>query len=182
MRLRGVTLLEMLVVVAIIGILAAVATPAVEPAVKRARLRGAAEEVAGFIDDARHRAVTQGRCFRVRVVGGDTLILERRSSVDCVDLAADGWEPAERTKTLRGFAIVGEAVPAVPADERFVFRPSSRLRGDGTLTTTASGSRLEIALPGSPERSPVTATRLGRVCAALHTTAPPPLAAPVECP
>jgi type IV fimbrial biogenesis protein FimT len=177
-----VTLLEMLVVVAIIGILAAVATPAVEPAVKRARLRGAAEEVAGFIDDARHRAVTQGRCFRVRVVGGDTLILERRSSVDCVDLAADGWEPAERTKTLRGFAIVGEAVPAVPADERFVFRPSSRLRGDGTLTTTASGSRLEIALPGSPERSTVTATRLGRVCAALHTTAPPPLAAPVECP
>lgn len=183
-RFRGVTLLEMMVVVAILGVMAALAVPNLAPLVRRSKLRSAAEEAASFLDEARQRAATQGRCFRVRIVGSDTLVMERRSTVDCVNLGAvDSWEPAVATRTLRGFLIASTAAPAIASpDERFVFRPNSRLRGNGTLTAQAYGSRLEISLAGQPERGLVLATRVGRVCASLESIAPPALAAPVECP
>ena len=172
----------MMVVVAILGIMAALAVPNLAPLVRRSKLRSVAEEAASFLDEARQRAATQGRCFRVRIVGGDTLVMERRSTVDCVDLTVDSWEPAVATRNLRGFVIASSSLPALGADDRFVFRPNSRLRGDGTLTAQAYGSRLEISLAGQPERGLVLATRVGRVCASLESVAPPALAAPVECP
>lgn len=181
-RLRGVTLLEMMVVVAMLGILAALAVPNVQPAVRRAKLRGAAEEIAGFLDDARHRATSQGRCFRVRVVGSNTLLMERRSSVDCVNITEDTWEPAERTRPMPGFTLTPTSVPALGDDVMFIFRPSSRLRGFGDRTTTAYGARIVISTSDGAEQGAVTVTRMGRVCAAISINPLPALAAPVECP
>jgi type II secretion system protein H len=177
-----VTLLEMMVVVAMLGILAAIAVPNVQPAVRRAKLRAAAEEIAGFLDDARHRATSQGRCFRVRVVGSNTLLMERRSSVDCVNLAADSWEAAERTRQMPGFTLTPTSVPAVAGDEVLVFRPNSRLRGNGTRTATVYGARVAITMDATPEQAAVTVTRTGRICTTLSTGPLPALAAPVECP
>lgn len=184
-RVRGVTLLEMLVVIAVLGIFAALATPNLLPLVAHGRLRGATEEVAAFLDDARHRAATQGRCFRVRVVGGDTLVLERRNSVDCVNLNEDGWEAAERRRTLEGFTLSVQSAPNIPnSDERLVFRPNSRLRSfRGNLVSAEYGSRVVVApTSGSAERGIVLATRVGRICTQMRASAPPALAVPVRCP
>lgn len=179
---RGMTLIEMLVVVAVLGILAAIATPNLAPLARRGKLRATTEEVAAFLDDARMRAATQGRCFRVRVIG-DALAVERRDSVDCVNLAADGWEGAARLKQIAGVTLAVESVPSVPADEQLVFRPNSRLRGDGTRTATEYGARIIISsVGGGPERGVVVVTRHGRVCSGLSLSAPAALAAPVRCP
>lgn len=180
---RGVTLIEMLVVVAILGVIAALATPSLLPLARRGKLKAATEEVAAFLDDARARASSQGRCFRVRVVAG-SLVLERRSSVDCVNLAADGWEAPTRTKGLAGVTLTVESIPAaLAADERLIFRPNSRLRGDGTRTATTFGSRIVVDPGGGqPERGVVVVTRHGRVCAAMMLSPPVALTAPVSCP
>ncbi len=62
---RGVTLVEAVVLVAILGIFAAVGLPGLVGALQRARSRGAADEIAIAARDARAQAMATGWTFRV---------------------------------------------------------------------------------------------------------------------
>ena len=64
-RNEGYSLLETLLVVAMVGILAAFSLPLVTRATQRARANGAAEVLAGAIRDARARAINNGNQYRV---------------------------------------------------------------------------------------------------------------------
>lgn len=68
-RRRGVTMVELLTVVALLVVLAALAVPTVSPIVLRSRVRGAAWQVAGDLRLARQRAVTIKKRFRFCVAG-----------------------------------------------------------------------------------------------------------------
>jgi len=57
---RGMTLVEILVVTAVVGILFAIALPAVNTHIARQELRGAAREVVEVLRDARSAAVDEG--------------------------------------------------------------------------------------------------------------------------
>jgi prepilin-type N-terminal cleavage/methylation domain-containing protein len=90
---RGMTLIELMVVVAILAILAAISASALAPMVARYRQMVAAEAVAQLVSQARVEARQQGRCYRVQVLlagapvlpgtAGDTLHAVRRNSADC---------------------------------------------------------------------------------------------------
>jgi prepilin-type N-terminal cleavage/methylation domain-containing protein len=56
----GHSLIEMLAVVAIAGMLAAVTAPSMSGILQRARLRGAAREIAGLFREARSHAISRG--------------------------------------------------------------------------------------------------------------------------
>jgi prepilin-type N-terminal cleavage/methylation domain-containing protein len=56
-RERGFTLLEMLVVVAIVAMMAAVAIPSIGAYIRNYKIRGAAQEVAGEVTTARSKAI-----------------------------------------------------------------------------------------------------------------------------
>ncbi|MBI4537838.1 MAG: GspH/FimT family pseudopilin [candidate division NC10 bacterium] len=64
---RGVTALELVTIVVLCVIIAAIAIPGMSPVVLNHRLRGAAWQVAGDLRLARQRAVTVRRPFRVCV-------------------------------------------------------------------------------------------------------------------
>ena len=66
---RGVTLVEMVTLVALLVVLAALAIPTISPIVLRYRVRGAAWQVAGDLRLARQRAVTLKRRFRFCITG-----------------------------------------------------------------------------------------------------------------
>jgi Tfp pilus assembly protein FimT len=64
---RGATVVELLTVLVLLVILAAIAIPNISPVVLRYRLRGAAWQLAGDLRLARQRAVTLQKRFRVCV-------------------------------------------------------------------------------------------------------------------
>jgi prepilin-type N-terminal cleavage/methylation domain-containing protein len=80
---RAFSLLEVMVVVAILGILTAIAAPNLLVEVQKARLAGAAESVASFIARAQNDAQVSRRCVRVFAVGTRTLVAERLNVFDC---------------------------------------------------------------------------------------------------
>lgn len=75
----------MMVVVAIIGVIAAIAIPFLLPEVDKARAFGSADAVAAFIARARSEAMLSKRCVRVWVLAPRTLVAERLNTWDCDD-------------------------------------------------------------------------------------------------
>ena len=65
-RQSGFSLIELLIVIAIIMVIAAMATPNVMNAVNNIRLRGSAGEVAGLLQQCRERAVRNNRYYTVK--------------------------------------------------------------------------------------------------------------------
>ena len=158
----------MLIVVSILGLVAALATPAMRPTVAHFRAFSSATAVAAFLDDARRRAVAEGRCVRVRQ-DGNTLITERRNASDCVNLGLEGWGAAESRLGLDGPSqITLEALTTPPsltaADHLLNFRPNGRLYGDGDRDITDDGARVVVRETQSFDQRGVIVTPAGRVC------------------
>ena len=188
--MRAFTLVEMMVAVAILAVAAALAVPSVTSLVRLAHARSGAETVAAVLEEARTRAVNEGRCFRVRAPNASTLVVERLSTVDCVGNAPstaapfiDAFNAPVRTTNLgSGFTVTITDTAGMTSPNQIVFRPNSRLRGNGALTNTQYGARVVANVVHGPAFGIATITSLGRICLSTLTTAPPALTAPVVCP
>lgn len=77
---RGFTLMELLVVVGIIGLLAAVGTPLLLSAWRAATLRAGAEEMVSALNDARQMAISGNRAVCVTYAG--SVVQYRRGACD----------------------------------------------------------------------------------------------------
>lgn len=65
-RQSGFSLIELLIVIAIIMVIAAMATPNIMTAINNIRLRSAAGEVAGLLQQCRERAVRNNRYYTIK--------------------------------------------------------------------------------------------------------------------
>lgn len=189
--LRGASLVEMMVVVAILAILAAMAAPGFLPTIKKARLDGEAGGLAGFLEGVRQRAISDGRCYRVRIAGfaatGKSIVAEQRVSGDCVNLTKDGGSATGWTQKV---SLIGEPGttfamaltdltynPTVAPDSEggpeLVFRPNGWLRGNDDNNPNDRGRFVvkQNQLPGTVETVNVGPT--GRICVVIHGAAPP---------
>ncbi|MBI1947979.1 MAG: type II secretion system protein [Deltaproteobacteria bacterium] len=86
---RGFSLIEVMLVVVILGVAAALAIPNLLPEVRKAKVDSGAEAVASFLARARTEAMLSKRCVRAWVDSTDArrMSAERLNSFDC-DVAA----------------------------------------------------------------------------------------------
>ena len=91
----GFSLIELLVVIAIIMVVAAIATPSIMNTMDGIRLRSAASEVAGIMQECRQRAVRNNRYYTVKpaVVTGARAAYVDLNYNDALDGGAPAPEP-----------------------------------------------------------------------------------------
>ena len=168
-REDGFTLLDMLLVVGLVGIMAAIAVPPAATAVRRYQLRAATREVAAQIRAARLRAVTSNRTMRVRFncpAAGQFRVVEV-VGVAAVDGAADRC-------SLTAYPYPSPAPPAarpnhdgpvvaLPGQTGFGGFQDIDIAANGRVTPLAGGLPVTITVADNYENQNLTVSASGRV-------------------
>ncbi len=131
---NGVTLLEMLVVVALIGLLVSISFPAVSAGVDSLRLTTASDSTAAFLNAALNRADRVQQAVEITVS-------PRENSIQAVS-AGPGYE---RKLDLPGGVRIAEVLPR-PVEEsdeprRFILYPGGTIPRIGIELVNAKGAR-----------------------------------------
>ena len=138
MSRRGFTLLELLIAVALAGVLSAVAVPAVQRQVERWRLGAAARQVVMDLKVARGRAILGGAAQRVHfAVPGGSYQLERQRP-------GGAYAPTgPATRLPDGVRVVD----CTAAGDGIGFRPRGHAITFGTVTLrNASGDERQVVV------------------------------------
>jgi prepilin-type N-terminal cleavage/methylation domain-containing protein len=160
--MRGYTLLELMTVVALLGILSALSVTGLQPLVNRYRRQESVDTAAQLLVRARQRALETGRCHHVQVLElgapvaahgdeGNGLRILRRPDADCV--TDPDPDPATLVEVER--MSLPERMRVRPmAPVPIVFLPNGRLQGGAMV-------QLEV---GREARQEVRALANGPVC------------------
>ena len=138
----GITLVELLVVLAVIGLLLGISVPAFTGYSKQVRLKTATQQVVGLVSLARSMAVSVHAEHAV-------VIDPERREVSVVNVASG--QAYEKVVRLPSSVTVELIVGGQPASEsRFVFRPTGALRGRTvSLLLTERDAQRAITVTGA---------------------------------
>ena len=135
---RGFSLMELIIVVGIMMVVAAIAVPAITASVRLYRLRAAAASVKGIIQATRYRAISSGYPF--------ALVFSKANSTYQVQSDPAGTNTFTNVGTA--VPISGSSTPAaIDQDITLQFRPSGLViatTGTTTMNLTHSGNTENI--------------------------------------
>lgn len=121
-RHTGVTMIELIVVIAIVGIMAALAIPSFTMYFEKARVRGAADGVSGLLAQARSAAVKNNRQAIATKIGADdtwcvgaTLAADPRNLGDPMPVAV-ACDCSDNVPVCSIGTVRSDAAPGVTAD------------------------------------------------------------------
>jgi type IV fimbrial biogenesis protein FimT len=157
-RAKGITMLELIIVVAIIALLAALAGPDLRDFIVKNRLKGAAEEAQAMLQFARSEAVKRsqdvyvnfkddpGWCFGVSTASGcDCFEPDVSDAGSCRISTVTGTDYALKRVTSEDYKDVGLANPTPGTDKQFTFDYQRGLTSDNdTLTFTNDGFEIQV--------------------------------------
>lgn len=109
---RGMTLVEVVVVIAVVGILAAVLSPSITSALKRERQRQVASDVANVFREARNQAMSRGEALTVFAVPSANELRIMQSSTRPRSCREEGLVTAFGANDLRKSYSVGARASA----------------------------------------------------------------------
>jgi len=134
---RGFSLIEIMVVVAILSVISALAVPNLLPVMKQVQLSSEADAVAAFLSRAQLEAMAKKRCVKVEITnGGRTLVASRLNVFDCdinpgsapvIESGLGTWiQFASHTPGTPTISLSFDPAPSESGTE-IRFRPSGRL-------------------------------------------------------
>lgn len=135
---RGITLLELLVVVAILGLLAGITFPSVSSGLDAVRLNSAANSVASFFNAALNRAERRQQAVEIAISKGERTLRLRTTEPGFV-----------RTLELPEGVTIRAVLPELPAEETlpvryFLLYPGGALPRFGLDIASPKGGRLIV--------------------------------------
>lgn len=128
---RGFTITELVVVVAAIGILAAITIPLMANFIQAMQIRGAAQEVKSLLNQARQLAITQNTSYRVDVDAANTRLRFCPGAALCTNASAWKGPGTDGNGFLRLASQVN--IVAAASAGNLVFTPLGAASTAGTL-------------------------------------------------
>lgn len=151
-RTLGFSLIEMVLVVAVMLITAVIALPLLNNIMSTYRLRSAVSSVTGFIQSARYQALSSGYGYQV-VLNKAASTIQIQSDPNRINTYTNLCVPAAASCPI---PLSGSGIPVVlGADTTLQFRPS------GIVTATAGSTTLTLAYGGKTET--ITVSSYGNV-------------------
>jgi prepilin-type N-terminal cleavage/methylation domain-containing protein len=140
-RQGGYSIAELMVVVAIIGILAATSTPFFISYYQAAKLKTAAEDIVGFINQGRQLAIRTNNNVCVQVTA--TAMSYRQGGCGGTLWVGPGTDAAGNVKAPEGIALTASATPV------FSYLGSATPAASYTITNTDTGLSLHVNVSAS---------------------------------
>ncbi len=136
----GVTLVEMLIVVALVGLIASISYPSVSAGLDSMRLRAASNEVVSFLNVALERAVRHQEVVEIRIAPLENA-LSARTANGAFTRSADLADPVK-------ILSVQPVPPGVDARvmRRFLIYPGGSVPKIGVEIGTASGRKKMVSV------------------------------------
>ena len=168
LRFRGTTLLELMVVIAMIGVFAGLAVANLQGLVASTRLGGAVHATAALLRSARSEAIARRAVVLVQVSGGVVSLRLCRARFGQQRCTSEVSSVAAMTELGRKVSVAevasGAVIAGVPA-KAFAFGPEGLPTGIDPIGGTAAVDTLTLTFshPETPQQRTVAVTSAGEV-------------------